>query len=102
MQDDYGAHDEPYDFTPAERALCEQALRAAAAHLGLREPPLYARVDWLRDAAGALRLTELELVEPSLFFRHGPASADRLAELIVARAHPAHARENDAGVPRRR
>ncbi|MEY3012728.1 MAG: hypothetical protein RIT45_1463 [Pseudomonadota bacterium] len=85
VQDDYGASDAPYAFSPAERALCERALTAAAEILGLREPLLYARVDWLRGPDGRLLLTELELVEPSLFFRHGPAAAERMAELIVAR-----------------
>ena len=46
---------------------------------------LYARVDFLRDDAGAMRLGELELVEPSLFFRHEPSSADQLADALLAR-----------------
>jgi hypothetical protein len=39
----------------------------------------YARADFLRDGCRHLRLSELELVEPSLFFRHGPGAANRLA-----------------------
>jgi hypothetical protein len=39
----------------------------------------------VRDAEGQYLLTELELVEPSLFFRHDPASAERLAEVVVKR-----------------
>jgi hypothetical protein len=46
---------------------------------------LYARVDLLRDAAGAPRLLELELTEPSLFFAHAPGSAARLAAALLAR-----------------
>ena len=45
-------------------------------------PWLYARVDFLRDHHGNLKLSELEMVEPSLFFRHCPAAADRLAAAL--------------------
>jgi len=48
-------------------------------------PLLYARVDFLRDDDGRLRLSELELVEPSLFFRHAPHAADMLADALLAR-----------------
>jgi hypothetical protein len=47
--------------------------------------PLYARVDLIRDDAGEPRVLELEMTEPSLFFRHAPGSATRLADAIVAR-----------------
>ena len=43
---------------------------------------LYARVDLLRDGRGQLCLNELELVEPSLFFRHDPKSPARLVEAL--------------------
>ena len=52
--------------------------------MGLVEAELlYARVDFLRDDQGRLRLNELELVEPSLFFRHGPHAAERLARGLL-------------------
>ena len=44
--------------------------------------PLYARVDLIRDGAGAPLLLELELIEPSLFFGHAPDAAARFAECI--------------------
>jgi len=47
--------------------------------------PLYARVDLIRDAAGAPRLLELELAEPSLFFDYAPGSAQRFAAAVLAR-----------------
>jgi O-ureido-D-serine cyclo-ligase len=43
------------------------------------EAPLYARVDLIRDAAGAPVLLELELTEPSLFFAQAAGSAERFA-----------------------
>lgn len=61
-----------------ERAAVARALAA----LPFPEPPLYARVDLLRDEAGTPRLLELELVEPSLFFAEGQGSAARLAAAV--------------------
>ena len=47
--------------------------------------PLYARVDLIRDAAGAPRLLELELAEPSLYFNYAPGSAQRFVTAVLAR-----------------
>jgi hypothetical protein len=43
---------------------------------------LYARVDMLWGDKGELYLTELELIEPSLFFRHGPDGPSRFADAL--------------------
>jgi hypothetical protein len=83
VQDDYGAHDEPYPVDGELGALAAQTVRAAEARLGTRL--LYARVDALRLGTGELVLNELEIVEPSLFFRHGAHAADALAEAFLAR-----------------
>ena len=40
----------------------------------------------LRDETGRYVLNELEVVEPSLFFRHGPNAADMLAAALLARS----------------
>ncbi|MCA8953693.1 MAG: hypothetical protein KDE27_29550, partial [Planctomycetes bacterium] len=82
VQDDFGAHDEPFAPSAAERALAEHAMRNAEELLGQRL--LYGRTDWLWRDDGDCALTELELVEPSLFFRHGPAAADALASALLA------------------
>ncbi len=79
VQDDFGATDEPVELTGAEQRLASDIVATVAGDL------LYARVDFLRDDAGAMRLGELELVEPSLFFRHEPSSADQLADALLAR-----------------
>ncbi|MGI8587517.1 MAG: ATP-grasp domain-containing protein [Chloroflexia bacterium] len=63
--------------TPDEAALAGEILRAAAT------PALYARVDLIRDADGAPRLMELELVEPSLFLSHYPPAVERFADAIA-------------------
>jgi hypothetical protein len=61
------------------------AVLAAAHRLVGPDPFLYARVDLTRDEAGAARLIELELVEPSLFLQNSEAAASALADAIVAR-----------------
>lgn len=45
--------------------------------------PLYARVDLIHDEAGALRLMELELVEPGLWLELAPHAVDLLADAIA-------------------
>ena len=79
VQDDFGAHDEPTTLARDEIALAERAIRVAGTDL------LYGRTDFLRADDGSLVLTELELVEPSMFFRHAPQAPDRLADALRAR-----------------
>lgn len=79
VQDDFGAHDEPYEASAALLALARRFVEAVDHDL------LYARTDFLFDDAGAPHLTELELVEPSLFLRHAPGAADALAEALLRR-----------------
>jgi len=64
--------------TEEEPEMAAQALQAAGC------PTLYARVDIVRDEANALRLMELELVEPSLFLTLAPDATRRLAQAIQA------------------
>lgn len=45
--------------------------------------PLYARVDLIRDDAGAPVLLELELTEPSLFFAQSAGAAERFTEAVL-------------------
>lgn len=90
VQDDWGATDQPYSLTDAEKDLGEaiiaEATRQRRAPIGADPRPLlYARVDFLKAADGAPLLMELELVEPSLFLRHGPETAAALAAAIEAR-----------------
>jgi O-ureido-D-serine cyclo-ligase len=69
--------------TPGEDEL--KLARATLKALGTAEPLLYARVDLIRDAAGAPRLLELELTEPSLFFPYGEGSAERFVAALKRR-----------------
>jgi O-ureido-D-serine cyclo-ligase len=47
------------------------------------QTPLYARIDLIRDAAGAPTLLELELTEPSLFLAHAPGAAERFTAAVL-------------------
>lgn len=60
--------------------------REVIAHLRERfaTTPLIARVDLVRDGDAAPCVLELEAVEPNLYLRQAPATADRLAEALVA------------------
>lgn len=80
VQEDYGATDVAHVFTSEELGLAKAIVDAAQRRLG--QPLLYARVDFLRSADGALLLNELEIVEPCMFFRHGPHAGQRLAEAV--------------------
>lgn len=90
VQDDFGARDERYEPGPAERAAAGHALAVLRTPGGPcpgadGRPLLYARTDFLWDEQGRCVLTELELVEPSLFLRHAPETAERLAEAWLRR-----------------
>jgi glutathione synthase/RimK-type ligase-like ATP-grasp enzyme len=81
VQDDFGASDMPYTFTTSEIEMMRQTLEYVPMH----EELLYARFDYLLDDDGKLVLNELELVEPSLFFRHCKKSAHLFADAIMNR-----------------
>ncbi|MBA2663325.1 MAG: hypothetical protein H0U74_13640 [Bradymonadaceae bacterium] len=77
-----GQHEQisgPHPITPAERAFSRQVLAS------FDEALLYARVDLVPDVDGQPMLTELELIEPSLFFRFSPEALARLVGAIESR-----------------
>ncbi len=51
---------------------------------------LYGRVDVMPDAEGALVLSELELLEPSLFFPYFPSAMDVFVRGLERRCSPTH------------
>ena len=69
----------PFTPTEAERRIAELALHRSAPDL------LYARVDLVTDAEGQPMVAELELIEPSLFFRFAPDSLTTFVEAIKRR-----------------
>ena len=78
VQDNFGAKDEFYTFTDSELRLATDIVRACPFDL------LYARADFLRTQ-GQLRMIELEIIEPSLFFRHHEPAATALANALLQR-----------------
>ncbi len=78
VQDDHGGTVHECEPSAAEIALAVAAMGACV------EVPVYGRVDMVRDTEGAPRVMELELVEPELWLRKHPASAEGFAEAIVS------------------
>ena len=85
VQDDFGATDFPIDAPEAVIAVADRAVAAAGEICGLELPLVYARADFLCLDSGEWVLNELELVEPSLFFRHSPEAPGRLADELIRR-----------------
>lgn len=73
----------PEDIRPREPDSAELAVAAAAYAAIPFEPPVYARIDLIRDQDGAPVVLELELTEPSLFLAHAPGAAERLTRHLL-------------------
>ena len=69
--------------SPSESQILLAQAALESARRGCGRPPLYSRVDVLGGAADAPVVLELELVDPVLFLRFSPGSAERLASAIV-------------------
>ena len=78
---------EPMEPTPAQVDAARDVL--AAVHADVPGPLLYARVDLVTSPTGQPLLSEVELVDPSLFLRLVPAAARGLAQAITARVEEA-------------
>lgn len=76
VQDDFGGTVHPYTPTKNEIDLALQAVNACI------EMPVYARVDIMLDNNNNLVVSELELIEPELWFRENPEAATILAKQI--------------------
>jgi glutathione synthase/RimK-type ligase-like ATP-grasp enzyme len=77
VQDDHGGTVEKYQPTIEEIIFAENCLKASPFN------PVYARVDLVYDNNNILSLSELELIEPELWFRNNPTSANLLAEEVI-------------------
>jgi hypothetical protein len=76
VQSNFGGQVSMYEPTPNEIAFAEHAVRCCP------ELPVYARVDIFNDNKGNIALSELELIEPELWFRLYPEAAKLLASTI--------------------
>ena len=73
VQDDHGGKVEKYTPTKEDTLFAENCLKASPF------TPIYARVDIVYDNNNKPSLSELELIEPELWFRNCPKSAELLA-----------------------
>lgn len=66
------------------RAQPDEALRGTAARVldAMGDPPFQARVDLVKLDDGSWALMELEVIEPSLYFRTDPGAAGRFADAL--------------------
>lgn len=79
VQDDFGGTLHEYNPSEEEITFAEDVAKAC-------DPvPSYARVDVMWDNEGELAVSEVELIEPELWFRRNKNAADRLAEVIASR-----------------
>lgn len=79
IQSLYGGIESAHTSTPDEICAVQAILDALPF-----APPLYARIDMLRDGE-TLRLMEAELIEPYLYPEQGPELGERLARAIAKR-----------------
>jgi glutathione synthase/RimK-type ligase-like ATP-grasp enzyme len=77
VQDDFGGTVTLYVPTPQEIRFAEKVVTRC------NPQPVYARVDAIWDNQDQLVLSELELIEPELWFRFNPDAARQLAKAIV-------------------
>lgn len=76
VQDDFGGSVEVYQPSEAEISFAEQVVAACP------EQPIYARVDMVWDNHNQMALSEIELIEPEMWFRNYPLAAQKLAVAI--------------------
>ena len=83
VQEQFGGEERPLEAPAEARALAENTLTATQNLVGCATPA-YARIDMLRDEDGAMRLMELELIEPSLFLHFATDGGAMFAGAINA------------------
>ncbi len=76
VQDDHGGKVERYDPNKNEIKFAEKCINKCL------QMPMYARVDLIYDNNNKISLSELELIEPELWFRKNKSSAKLLAKSI--------------------
>ena len=76
VQDDFGGTVNSYDPTKEEILFAEKVFQSC------KSMPLYGRVDIVWDENRNFYLSELEIIEPELWIRKYPKSAERIAEAV--------------------
>lgn len=76
VQDDFGGSVHPYEASMEERQFVEQVIAQCD------ELPVYARVDVMWDNKNQLCVSELEMIEPELWFRTDRHAAQAMANAV--------------------
>ena len=77
VQDDFGGTVRLYEPRKPELDFARRVI------LSLPFSPVYARIDIILDNAGEIALSELELIEPEMWFRLKKSAPRRLARAIL-------------------
>lgn len=77
VQDDFGGTVHPYEASPEEIAFAENVMKS------IDPVPVYGRVDIMWDNQGEAVVSEVELIEPELWFRFHESAADMLADEVL-------------------
>ena len=77
VQDDHGGIVEKYDSNNTEIEFAKNVLKKCPYN------PIYARIDIVYDNQDIPSLSELELIEPELWFRNNPNAAEKLAGQVL-------------------
>ena len=80
VQPHLGGSEQPCEAPAGAIDLAREALAVAPTEA------VYARIDLVRDSAGALAVIELELIEPALWLQHAPDGGDSFAAAVRAAA----------------
>jgi glutathione synthase/RimK-type ligase-like ATP-grasp enzyme len=75
----FGCRETPVSILDADLPLAVRALAAVDGDVA------FGRVDLMRAPDGALCVSEVELVSPTLYLEHDPVACQRLADAILAR-----------------
>ena len=76
VQDDFGGTVHDYNPTQEEIKFAEKVFQSCSSL------PIYGRVDIVWDSNKQIYLSELEIIEPELWIRNRPESANKIAEAI--------------------
>ena len=82
VQDDFGGSVHPYDQKPEEAALAQKVMAQCP------EVPAYGRVDIVWNDQDQPMVSELEIIEPELWVRQAPWSADVFAKAVAEKLNP--------------
>ncbi|MFC2098429.1 RimK family alpha-L-glutamate ligase [Bacteroidota bacterium] len=77
VQDDFGGSVHDYVSSPLEIEFAEKVVSSC------NPVPIYARVDVIKDNKNEFCVSELELIEPELWFRNCPQAAKLFAEAFT-------------------